>query len=270
MKPQPPAAIHVDLDGTRSIYNIHGWADPGGADPLYETGFANLLSFFEAEGVRATFFLIAEDLADARRRPLIEEAVRRGHAIASHSMSHPRFDGLSTERKRREVIESKEYIEAELGITVEGFRTPNFEVDRETLELVAEAGYTWDSSCFPTPAFAKRMGVDEVPITPFRPLGEDGPLEVPLPDYKPLPLPFHVSYALVLGTWYLRFGLTRFRKTGAPLTLVFHLTDLADPLPPERLPNWKAKLFTLSHRSLAGKRRACSKILSLVRDSYDL
>ena len=79
-----------------------------------------------------------------------------------------------------------------------------------------------------------------------------------------------LSVSLVLGTWYFRFGLRRFRRTEAPLFLVFHLTDLADPLPAEHLPNRRARLFTLSHRPLARKRAACAEVLEHVRAGYRL
>ena len=90
---------------------------------------------------------------------------------------------------------------------------------------------------------------------PFRPLADRSLLELPLPSYSPLPLPYHPSYAIMLGSWYFRLGESRFRGRGAPLVLVFHLTDLSDPVPDELLPGWKARLFTLSHVKLVDSDR---------------
>ncbi len=266
----PPAAVHVDLDGAASIYAIHGWDYREADDPLYETGLRNALELFAREGVQATLFVIARDLEHPRRRELLLEALRRGHRVASHSLDHPRWDGLPREEKRRQVVLSRERIGAVLGVEARGFRTPNFEVDRETLELVAEAGYEYDSSCFPTARFARRLGRSEVPLRPFAPLAAGGLLELPLPAYAPLPLPFHASYALVLGEWYFRLGLGRFRRTGAPAILVYHLTDLADPLPAGRLPGLRGRFYTLSHLSAARKREVCGRLLGRLRRDYEL
>jgi hypothetical protein len=93
-------------------------------------------------------------------------------------------------------------------------------------------------------------------------------MELPMPGYDWLPFPFHPSYCLVLGTWYFRLGLRRFHRWGAPLVLLFHLTDFADPLPPDRLPGRKARLFTLSHMKGAPKRRRCAEMVDLVQSHY--
>ncbi|MHC4464503.1 MAG: hypothetical protein ACYS30_24195, partial [Planctomycetota bacterium] len=59
-------------------------------------------------------------------------------------------------------------------------------------------------------------------------------------------------------------------QTKAPFILLFHLTDLAEPLANERLPNWKAKLFTLSHMNAEYKRLRCEQMLELVKRNYQL
>lgn len=265
----PAAAVHVDLDGAAAIWAVHGWRWSGEDDPLYESGLEGALELFAREGVRATLFVIARDLEHPARRALLRAAVDQGHAVASHSLDHPRFDGLAREEKRRQIAESRARIADVLGVAPQGFRAPNFEVDRETLELVAEAGYAWDSSTFPGARSARRIG-RAVPSMPFDPLGDGRLLELPLPDHAPLPLPFHPSYALVLGEWYFRLGLARFRRGGAPALVLFHLTDFAAPLPAARLCGARSRFFTLSHRSAAAKRAACARLLARVRRDYEL
>ena len=53
--------------------------------------------------------------------------------------------------------------------------------------------------------------------------------------------------------------------TGAPLVLLFHLTDFAEPLPGV---TGKRKLFTLSHLSGERKRARCRSMLERVRGHY--
>jgi len=267
----PPAVIHCDLDGARHIYRYHGWDWPDESDdPLWDSGLDNLLSFLARNDLRATLFAIAADVDDPRRLGRLREAVAAGHAIASHGLTHTLLAPLDREGKRREIERSKRSLEDALGVEVRGFRAPAFSIDREVLELLAEAGYAWDSSVFPTRAFAERLGVERVAPAPHRPLGDGGVLERPLPAHAPAPFPFHPCYSLLLGHGYFRWCLRRFRRTGAPLVLLFHLTDFADPLPRERLGGLKARLMTLSNLSAAEKARRCQRMLDAVLAGFEV
>jgi len=249
----------VDLDGAAHIFRLHGWRYAPSDDPLFESGLRRALDFFENAQVRATLFVIAEDLDNPRKRELIEEAVARGHDIASHTVTHRWLTDLRRADKRREIVESRQRLQTELGVEVRGFRAPGFAVDDEAVEFIEAAGYDYDSSFL-----ARRK--PRVALPP-----EGGTLvELPIPMHGVLPLPFHPCYSLMVGTWLFRSGLRRFRRTGAALVLLFHLTDLADPLPADRLPGPMARLYTLSHLSGAHKRQRCQDMLDLVRRDYEL
>ncbi len=254
---QLAAAIHLDLDGATHVYRAHGWTYPGREDGLFQTGLPKALECFERAGIRATLFVIAEDLEDSHKRELIQSAVRRGHEIASHSVTHRKLTSLCREEKRREIFESRQQISEALGVEVQGFRAPGFAMDPESLDLLGEAGYTYDSSLFQSNGLARTRPV------PSRPL-----IELPLPSHAPLPWPFHPCYSLVLGTWYFRTGLQRFRQTRRPLVLLFHLTDFADPEPGHYLRGWASRFYTLSHISGEQKRDACEEMLALVGEHY--
>lgn len=264
----PRAVIHLDLDGGAHIFRAHGWAYQAQDDPLFVTGLRRALDFFERAGVRATLFVIAEDLDEPRKRELLQEAARRGHEIASHSLTHRKLTLLTRDEKRREIFESRARLIRELDVEVRGFRAPGFALDRESFELIDKAGYAYDSSLFPSAGFARAIGVDQLSESPHRPLTGRQLVELPMPAYSPLPVPFHPCYSLVLGEWYFRLGLSLFRRTGAPLALLFHLTDFADPLPEDHLPNLMAKIYTLSHLSGEAKLRRCERMLELVQREY--
>jgi peptidoglycan/xylan/chitin deacetylase (PgdA/CDA1 family) len=259
------AVVHLDLDGGSHIFAMHGWRWTEREDTLAATGLLAALAFFDRACIRATLFVIAEGLADPQQRELLQEAVRRGHEVASHSLSHRKLGGLQRDDKRREIFESRDRIAAALGVEPRGFRAPGFDIDRETFELLDEAGYLYDSSLFATPHRGSQMdgGAGTYPPIPGRRL-----LELPLPAYRPLPTPAHPSYSLVLGTWYFRAGLWAARRTGAPLVLLFHLTDFAAPLPAMLRPSWRAAVFTLSHLSQTQKIESCQHMLDLVRKTY--
>jgi len=262
--------IHVDLDGASTIFAVHGLAYPAETDPLFETGLRNCLDFLADAGLKATFFVIAGDLRYPAKRALIQEAVRAGHEIASHSLSHPKLTTLPEEARRREVFESRAVLAETLGTEVTGFRAPMFDVDRPLFELLGEAGYRYDSSLFPRADVARRIGVPRLERQPHHPIPGGSLLELPLPAYAPLPFPFHPSYSLMLGTWYYRLGMARFTRYGAPLVLLFHLTDFADPLPPGYVSSSKIKYFTLSHLPGATKIKRCRQMVSHTQRYYQV
>lgn len=265
----PSATVHVDLDGAQDIYEGHGWRYSHGDDPLFESGFRNFLQFFAANGVRATLFVIARSLHDPLKRALIEAAVEQGHEIASHSLTHSFLPDLDSAAKRREIAESRRLLESELGVSVKGFRAPGYRIDHESLEILADCGYEYDSSAFPTEKHAVALQTSVATLRgPHHPLADSPFVEWPLPDHRPFPFPFSPSYSLLLGGWLFRSGAGRFRRNGRPLALLFHLIDLADPLAADRLRGVTSRIFTLSTLSAARKRQRCQEMLDQVRRGY--
>jgi hypothetical protein len=264
----PPASIHLDLDGASDIFGVWGWPFEG-QDHVFETGLRGALDLFETNGVQATLFVIASSLDDPRKRELIRDAVRRGHEIASHTSTHPNLLNQDSDRKRREMSDSRERLERELGVKVRGFRAPGYSIDREGIELLAAGGYAWDSSAFPTTNFARRL---RTPIerleAPHQPVAGADFLELPLPDHRPSPVPFTPSYAHLVGLAYYRWGLTRVRRRGAPLVMLFHLIDFSDPLPGAQVRGWKSRVATLSLMSGDRKRRKCQQMIDEIRARY--
>jgi len=258
---RPHAVVHLDCDGLADIFRVHGWSRAGGGDPLFDRGLPRALDFFEAEGVRATLFVIAGALEVPAWRARLREAVARGHEVASHSLTHRSLPTLGPSEKRREIRESRERISDALAAPVRGFRAPNFAIDRESFDLIGEAGYDYDSSLHA----GKRGVFGPVPEGPHRLLG--GQLvELPMPPSALLP--FHPSYSLVLGTTYFRSRLARVARSTAPLVMLFHLTDLADPLSPADLPTLRSRFFTLSWISREQKERRCARMLAAVRECF--
>jgi peptidoglycan/xylan/chitin deacetylase (PgdA/CDA1 family) len=261
-------AVHVDLDGYADICRVHGWPFEGGRDSIFESGLRNAFEFLTRHQVRATLFTIARDVYDAAKKDYLCEAVRHGHEFGSHTTSHRKLTELAPEDQRQEIGESRDTLEQALGVPVRGFRAPGFAIDAGAIALIESAGYHYDCSLFPDSRTAKRAGLASIPCTPHLLGPSKALIELPMPAYAPLPVPFHPSYSLVLGTGYFRAGLGRARRTAAPLLLLFHLTDFADPLPSAELPNWRARFYTLSFLSRAEKLRRCARMLDLVRKHY--
>jgi hypothetical protein len=175
---------------------------------------------------------------------------------------------LTTERKRTEIFASRDRIATELGVVPMGFRAPNFSIDAESLDLIAEAGYAYDSSLIPGVRIPGMNGRSAHEPDWIR--DKPGLIELPLPAHRPLPFSFHPSYSLVLGLRYFRWGLARFNRSGAPLVLLFHLIDFSDPLPRSQASGWSQRIFTLSHVSGARKRDGCRRMLEAVARACDI
>ncbi len=263
---KPSCAVHLDLDGARHIFQAHGWHLEAERDRLFESGLRSALDLFAELDLRATLFVIAEDLEDPFKLRLLREAVARGHDVASHTLTHRRLTRLPAGERREEIAGSRARLADRLGVAVEGFRAPAFDVDLDVLRMVAEAGYLWDSSLFARRSPAQ--GLPPVRGVPHRLELAPRLVELPLPGHVPLPLPFHPSYAFVLGRWYFRWGLRRFRRTGAPLVLLFHLTEFSEPLDGAELPGLGARCFTLSHLSRAKKLAWCRSLFEEVGRDY--
>ena len=258
------AVVHVDLDGATQIFRAHGWTPPFARDSLFETGLTRLLAFFEQRKIVATLFVIAEDLADPVKRGLIVAAASRGHEIASHTVTHRHLTRLTLDERRSELGDSRRRLEDAVGKPVTGFRAPGFALNRETLRLIAEAGYRYDSSVFlggRAPAGALCIGANLSALE-----RESGVRELALPRYDGMPWPFHPSYSQLLGTRYFSAGFARAMRTPpSPFVFLIHLTDLADPMPAADLRGFSSRVYTLSMLSVATKERRLARMMDVVQ-----
>jgi peptidoglycan/xylan/chitin deacetylase (PgdA/CDA1 family) len=68
-----------------------------------------------------------------------------GIESGAHTVTHPQLDLVGVERARREITESRQHLEQQLGAPVRSFAYPHGFHTRQVSELVAEAGF--DSAC---------------------------------------------------------------------------------------------------------------------------
>jgi len=109
-----------------------------------------LLSLLEEARAAATFFVVGDmvrECGEALAR------IRSPHEIASHGLTHRPLDGLSLQEVREELAGSRDLL-GSLGQRPRGVRAPFFRTPRAWLDLVAAAGYEYDSSSgavYPSP-----------------------------------------------------------------------------------------------------------------------
>lgn len=126
-----------------------------------------LLTLLDAQGVKATFFVLG--MVAERYVELVRRIAAAGHEIASHGYSHRRVQGLSPEEFRQDAGRSKDLLEQLTGVSVHGFRAPEFSISQGSLwalEVLAQLGFTYDSSIFPIRH--RRYGIPAFDLEPKR------------------------------------------------------------------------------------------------------
>lgn len=152
--PAPIVSVSVDLDSIACYYRIHALGDAPPEDIRHSVLRLCLPRFgelFARQGVRATFFVVGEDLdADPEGRALLARLAQDGHELASHTYSHP-YDlvRLSPARIAEEIDKAHAVIGETAGTAPVGFRAPGYEITETVLQTLVDRGYAYDSSVFP-------------------------------------------------------------------------------------------------------------------------
>ena len=175
-------------------------------------GLTAILDLLKRHQMRATFFstvVFAEQVPD-----LINRLIEEEHELASHTYYHSDFENEHLKR-------SKEALEQQFGVTVEGLRMPRMlEVSAEE---VKKAGYRYNSSVNPTflPGRYNKLHV------PKRFFNENGLWQIPTAvSWFRFPL-FWLSFHN-LPLWLYRFLLKRSVKSIGYAALYFHPWEFTD------------------------------------------
>lgn len=202
-----------------------------------------LLDLFDQNQTRVTFFVLGW-VAD-REKKLIEEIHRRGHEVACHGYSHQLVYNQTPDVFREETFRSKALLEDIVQAPVNGYRAASYSITEKSkwaLDILAEAGFLYDSSIFPVRH--DRYGMPGTPEDPYLLTTPNGQklVEFPLSTAKVL------GYSLpVAGGGYFRLypyaatraGLRQINRQQRPFIFYLHPWEI-DPDQP-RIP---ATLFS--------------------------
>jgi polysaccharide deacetylase family protein (PEP-CTERM system associated) len=111
---------------------------------------ARILDILERADVRATFFVLGW-VAD-RFPGLVRRIQEGGHELASHSYDHGLVYDRTRDSFKDDLRRARTAIEQASGVAVTGFRAPSYSVTTRSLwalDVLAEEGYTFDSSIYP-------------------------------------------------------------------------------------------------------------------------
>lgn len=247
-------SITLDTDNYMHILKFLGIENCGAAS-IYETAMPRLLDILDKYNVKATFFVIGEDILKANNKQMIKKLSINGHEIANHSFTHNRnFSALDYKEKFREIYQSTDILTQTIGRPVVGFRAPAYKIDKETLTILEQLGYKYDSSIFPSwllilmklDALLVGRGRERLtssghlkfifaPARPYFPSlnsmikeGKSGILEIPISVDPLLRMPFYSLFNLLVGMRVFRLLLRLNRASNNPLVYIIHVTELAD------------------------------------------
>lgn len=150
-----------------------------------EANTDRLLQLFDDAGIHITFFILGW-VAD-RYPALVKRIHQQGHEIASHGFSHQLIYRQTPDVFREETARSKDILEALTGEAILGYRAASYSITRKSLwalETLADLGFQWDSSIFPTRH--DNYGIPGSPEEPYRLKTESGNVltEFPLTTAK--------------------------------------------------------------------------------------
>ena len=80
---------------------------------------------------------------------IFQEYLKKGWEISLHGYQHKRFDDLTKAQKKEQIQKSLKCFKEQLKIKPKGFRAPQHSIDNETLDLLEENGFKYDSSSTP-------------------------------------------------------------------------------------------------------------------------
>jgi hypothetical protein len=296
---RPVASVSLDADDLWSYLKTHGDAEWQQRPSYLPTFIPRALDALEALDLRITFFVVGFDAEQRANAAVLREIVARGHEVGNHSYGHePWLHRYSPERLAEEVDRTDDAIAQAIGSRPIGFRGPGYSWSSTLLEMLADRGYVYDSSTWPTfigplarayylrHASFTREQLEERgslfgswsdglrPLTPYRWTLSGGRslLEIPVTTLPVARMPIHQSYLLYLGRVseslmlrYLRAALAICRLTRIEPSFLLHPTDL---LGAEDAP--QLRFFPGMDMDGPRKRRLLAASLCLLAERYTL
>lgn len=206
-----------------------------------ENNTRRLLDLFDTHGIKATFFVLG--WVAERKNTLIREIADRGHEVACHGYSHQLVYNQSPEVFREETTRSKKILEDITQMPVRGYRAASYSITEQSmwaLDILAEAGFDYDSSIFPVRH--DRYGVPDAPEYPYQMETPNGyPLvEFPLSTARVFRYRLPVAgggYFRLYPYWLSRAGLKQVNRRGQPFIFYLHPWEI-DPDQPRISAGW--------------------------------
>lgn len=252
------AAITSDIDTLNSIYHGIGCKRSSGYTfAELRIGLENFCNFLDGYGVKATMFIVGEDLEYEQNIPYLQEVVMKGHEIGNHTYSHAQsFRLMNQAEKESEIKRMDSLCQQKIGVKPVGFRCAGWNISSDAIAILKKNGYLYDSSVHPTSLTlllktlqwltnAKRSSAERTTLgessnmfAPLKPYithprqlwrrGKNGIIEFPLTVTPILRLPFYATFLLSSGRQVFNISYELLKTFQMPIVYSFHLSDFVD------------------------------------------
>ena len=257
---RPTAVLSVDFE---SFADTPAYRSASGTVPQPENigpeTMDRLLALFEEYDADSTFFVVGDVAENHPER--VRAAAEAGHEIASHTQTHRLLTDLEPAERREEMGRSREVLEDIADASVEGFRAPAFDIAGDHFEMLAETGYTYDSSTVPARSIPGWYGGEFSAHRPtsasaLRAGAPETIAELPVSVMPRLRLPLTGTWLRFFGVRYTLLGMKLLAREGITPVLYVHPWELVSLPSVEGLPK---RLYV---RTGAWMWRAIERILS--------
>lgn len=228
------AHIHIDLDTPHILSRFYNGSDTSPNDEYCHILLKRISDFLSANQVKATFFVVTQDLQLKQYDALLKKLSLEGHEIASHTHTHPYVDSNYSPRLfEEEIRQSCREIKSHFGFTPVGFRSPSYFMNESIIDILIQEGFKYDCSVLNSPVtpLFKLMSALKGATAGFE---KQGPIdtekllsrgfkEFPVPTF--LGLPYYNNLNLYFPRP-IRNGMASIGRGLSPY--LFHLIEFAD------------------------------------------
>jgi len=130
-------------------------------------GVARVLDALSESSSRATFFVLGELATE--QPDVVRRIAAAGHEVACHAFTHTLMYEQTPAAALHDLSRARRILEDLAGARVRGFRAPSWSITEKNLwalDVVAEAGFEYDSSIFPGRTYL--YGIAGAPRAPYR------------------------------------------------------------------------------------------------------
>lgn len=296
---KPIASLSLDLDNLWSYMKTHG-DDGWQSRPTYLPALVPIaLELLEQLALNITFFVVGVDAERDENADALRSIVAAGHEIGNHSYEHePWLQRYTIAALEDEIDVAEAALVRCTGQRPRGFRGPGFSFSVQLLEVLANRGYRFDASTFPTILgplarfyyfAAARLTAEQrsergalfgswsAALWPNEPYEWALPsgrrlLEIPVTVCPVVRTPFHLSYVLYLAGFservalaYWRSALAACRLAGVAPSVLLHPLDFIDASVAPQL-----RFFPGMQIPGDRKRRIVRAALGMLRQRFDV